>query len=85
MKKKSGGGAENESQSYCQRMGKWIEVPLCPGLSLIIKSLSIQKNIPNILKNSLLISPVSWWGGDGGEERTKLPTLLQFPLLFRFF
>ena len=53
MKKKCGGGPENESQSYCQKMGKWIEVPLCPGLSLIIKSLSIQKNTPNILKNSL--------------------------------
>ena len=64
MKKKSGGGPENESQSYCQRMGKWIEVPLCPGLSLIIKSLSIQKNIPNILKNSLLNTVVSQ-GGEG--------------------
>ena len=31
---------------YCHRMGKWTEVPLCPGLSPIIESLRNQKNSP---------------------------------------
>ena len=43
-------------------MGKWTEGRLCLGLSPIIKSLKYQKYSPNILKNSLLISPISWVG-----------------------
>ena len=50
-------------------MGKWIDVPLCPGLSPIIKSLRNQKNSPDILNDPFLTSPNS----QGGNQASLTP------------
>ena len=72
------------------RMGKWTEVPLCPGLSPIIKGLRNQKISSNILKN--LTSPIAAihgvamsWTRRSNWTELNWSLSCNFPYSFRLF